>query len=172
MLLLVQWKFQALWAVSVFVEKIEFTSERSELPERSEERSRSERKLSWGALWAPHRVQGRAPTHVLDWLISSPKSCPLKTNRSWEKALIVIVLVGINATCLHFMPRRILKNPEYELAGPFGTMPQEPWHPKRASAMLNQSRDPPHIRGSAHLCKLNSARTVESTEHREKKFSP
>ena len=24
------------------------------------------------------------------------------------------------------------EDPEYELAGPFGTMPQEPWHPKRA----------------------------------------
>ena len=26
---------------------------------------------------------------------------------------------------------------------------------KGPGAMLNQSRDPPHIRGSAHLCKLN-----------------
>ena len=27
---------------------------------------------------------------------------------------------------------RILEDPECELAGPFGTMPQKPWHPKRA----------------------------------------
>ena len=29
--------------------------------------------------------------------------------------------------CLHFKPWQISKDPKYELAGPFGTMPQKPW---------------------------------------------
>ena len=39
-----------------------------------------------------------------------------------------IVKVGVEATCWHFKPWRILKETT-EPAGPFGTMPQEPWHP-------------------------------------------
>ena len=38
-----------------------------------------------------------------------------------------IVKAGVKATCLHFNPWRILKEMT-ELAGPFGAMPQEPWH--------------------------------------------
>ena len=39
-----------------------------------------------------------------------------------------IVNVRGEATCLHFKPWYILKETT-EPAGPFGTMPQEPWHP-------------------------------------------
>ena len=37
-----------------------------------------------------------------------------------------IVKVGVEATCLHFSPWSILRETT-EPAGPFGTMPQEPW---------------------------------------------
>ena len=39
-----------------------------------------------------------------------------------------IVNADVEATCQHFKPWCILKETT-ELAGPFGTMPQEPWHP-------------------------------------------
>ena len=43
-----------------------------------------------------------------------------------------IVMVGVEATCLHFNPWRILKETT-EPAGPFETMPQEPWHPGKGA---------------------------------------
>ena len=43
-----------------------------------------------------------------------------------------IVKVGIEATCLHFNPWRISKETT-ELAGPFRTMPQELWHPRKGA---------------------------------------
>ena len=39
-----------------------------------------------------------------------------------------IVNVGVEATCWHVKPRHILKETT-KSAGPFGTMPQEPWRP-------------------------------------------
>ena len=39
-----------------------------------------------------------------------------------------IVNVAVEATCYHFKPWRILKE-TIKPAGPFRTMPQEPWHP-------------------------------------------
>ena len=39
---------------------------------------------------------------------------------------------------------------------------------KGPDTMLNQSRYPPQLWGNAHLCKLKTARTVESFNHREK----
>ena len=39
-----------------------------------------------------------------------------------------IVNVGVEATCWHFKPWRILKKTT-EPADQFGTIPQEPWHP-------------------------------------------
>ena len=39
-----------------------------------------------------------------------------------------IVNVGVEATCLHFKPWRIMKETT-KPAVPFGTMPQELWHP-------------------------------------------
>ena len=39
-----------------------------------------------------------------------------------------IVNVDVEATCQHFKPWRIWKEMT-KPAGPFGTMPQEPWHP-------------------------------------------
>ena len=39
-----------------------------------------------------------------------------------------IVNVGVEATCWHFEPWLILEETT-EPADPFGTMPQEPWHP-------------------------------------------
>ena len=45
-----------------------------------------------------------------------------------------IVKVGVKATCLHFNPWRILKETT-ELAGPFRTMPQEPWHPWKGAKL-------------------------------------
>ena len=62
-----------------------------------------------------------------------------------------IVKVGVEATCLHFKPWCILKE-IIEATGPFGTMPQEPWHP-------GQGAKPDRVIqlnwvGSAHSCKL------------------
>ena len=37
------------------------------------------------------------------------------------------VQVGVEATCPHFNPSRVLTEIT-EPVGPFGTMPQEPWH--------------------------------------------
>ena len=45
-----------------------------------------------------------------------------------------IVKVGVKAACLHFNPWRILKETT-EPAGPFGTMPQEPWHPWKGTKL-------------------------------------
>ena len=45
-----------------------------------------------------------------------------------------IVKVGVEATCWHFKPWRILKETT-EPAGPFGTMPQEPWHPGKGAKL-------------------------------------
>ena len=42
------------------------------------------------------------------------------------------VKVGVEAT--HFNPWRILKATA-ELAGPFGTMPQEPWYPEKGAKL-------------------------------------
>ena len=39
-----------------------------------------------------------------------------------------IIKVGVKATCLHFKPWCILKE-TIKPAGPFGTIPQERWHP-------------------------------------------
>ena len=41
-------------------------------------------------------------------------------------------MVGVEATCLHFNPWRILKETT-ELVGPFAAMPQEPWHPGKGA---------------------------------------
>ena len=61
-----------------------------------------------------------------------------------------------------------MEDPECKPAGPFGTMPQEPWHPKRAShnaipVLLSSS-----LWGNAHLCKLkNSQNSGELRPSRE-----
>ena len=52
--------------------------------------------------------------------------------------------------------QRILEDPECQLAGPFGAMPQEPWHSKRARhnavpVLLSSS-----LWGTVHLCKLKN----------------
>ena len=55
--------------------------------------------------------------------------------------------------------------------GPFGTMPQEPWHPKRVrrnAKPVPWSYQLREVRTSASL----TARTVESLDHQEKYFSP
>ena len=46
----------------------------------------------------------------------------------------LIVKVGVEATCLHFNPWHIWKETT-KLAGPFGTMPQEPWHPSKGTKL-------------------------------------
>ena len=43
-----------------------------------------------------------------------------------------IIKVSVKATCLHFNLWCILKETT-EPAGPFGTMPQEPWHPGKGA---------------------------------------
>ena len=45
-----------------------------------------------------------------------------------------IVEAGVEATCWHFNPWRILKVMT-ETAGPFGTMPQEPWFPGKGAKL-------------------------------------
>ena len=58
------------------------------------------------------------------------------------------VKVGVEATCWHFNPWCILKATT-EPAGPFGTMPQEPWHPEKGAKLdciiqLNYREVPTH----------------------------
>ena len=43
-----------------------------------------------------------------------------------------IVKVDVETTCLHFKPWCILKE-TIKATGPFGTMPQEPWHPGKGA---------------------------------------
>ena len=43
-----------------------------------------------------------------------------------------IVNFGVEATCEHFKPWHISKEMT-KPAGPFGTMPQEPWHPEKGA---------------------------------------
>ena len=43
-----------------------------------------------------------------------------------------IVKVGVKATCSHLNPWYILKEMT-KPAGPFGTMPQEPWQPGKGA---------------------------------------
>ena len=43
-----------------------------------------------------------------------------------------IVKVGVEATCSHLNPWYILKEMT-KPAGPFGTMPQEPWQPGKGA---------------------------------------
>ena len=45
-----------------------------------------------------------------------------------------IVTVSVEATCQLFKPWRILKD-TMEPAGPFETMPQEPWHPGKGAKL-------------------------------------
>ena len=54
---------------------------------------------------------------------------------SWRS--VVTYKVGAETTCQHFQPWGILKETT-EPAGPFGTMPQEPWHP-------GKSAEPDHV---------------------------
>ena len=41
-----------------------------------------------------------------------------------------------------------------EPAGPFGTMPQEPWHPGKDAKLALGLRYPTQLWGSVHPCKL------------------
>ena len=43
-----------------------------------------------------------------------------------------IVRISVEATCWHLNPWYILKETT-KLAGPFGTMPQKPWHPGKGA---------------------------------------
>ena len=66
-----------------------------------------------------------------------------------------------------------LKYPEYKLAGPFGTMPQEPdnlW----GFTLQGSAHDLPgstykevlHIQGKVNLCKLKTARTGRASTNK------
>ena len=84
---------------------------------------------------------------------------PIKHVSQWRRILqksrlyFVIVLVGIDATCLHFNHWRILEDLKYELF------------------YLEQChRNPDTLKGSGAM--LNQSRTVESSDHREKPFPP
>ena len=50
-----------------------------------------------------------------------------------------IVKVGVEATCFHFNPRRIL-NETTEPAGLFGTIPQKSWHPGKSTKLGHVSQ--------------------------------
>ena len=80
----------------------------------------------------------------------------------------VIVSISINATCEHLKPWRILEDPECELVGPFGTMPQEPSHPKSVRHNAKPVPLSSSLQGSANLCKLkNSQNSGELRPPRE-----
>ena len=53
-------------------------------------------------------------------------------------------------------PWRILEDPEWELAGPFETMSQEPWHPKRVRHNAKPVLLSYWLWRRAHLCKLKN----------------
>ena len=70
----------------------------------------------------------------------------------------VIVYVGIDTTCWHFKPWLILKIPNTNWQAHLEQCYRSPDTLKGPGAMLNQSCDPLHIRGSVHFCKLKNSR--------------
>ena len=78
-----------------------------------------------------------------------------------------IINVGVEATCQHFKSWRILKEMT-EPASPFGTMPLEPWHPRKDAKLdciIQLNCGEVHIHGS---CK--ATRTWENFNNRGAKM--
>ena len=59
------------------------------------------------------------------------------------------------------------EDPKYKLAGPIGTIPQEPWHPESSSSMIFLTNR--EVRTSASW---KTARTEESFDHQEEEYFP
>ena len=77
-----------------------------------------------------------------------------------------IVMVGVEATCLHFNPWGILKETT-ELVGPFAAMPQEPWYPGKGAKQIVLSKS---TAGSVQVTK-QPERGRTSTTVEQKLFS-
>ena len=77
------------------------------------------------------RVLERALLVVWSIFENTPKHLVVQGRMQLEHSSH-IVKVGVEATCLHFNPWRILKETT-KLAGPFGTILQEPWHPGKGA---------------------------------------
>ena len=101
-------------------EKVKATSDLknlSILPEHSAEGLRSKRECCW--LYVVSVLENTHTNIVVQRRVQLEHSSP-------------IAKVGVKVTFLHVNPWCILKETP-ETAGPFGTMPQKPWHPgKRA----------------------------------------
>ena len=69
--------------------------------------------------------------YVLSVFENTPKNVVVQGRTQLEHSSH-IVQVGVEATCLHFNPWHILKETT-KLAGPFGIMPQESWHPGKGA---------------------------------------
>ena len=69
--------------------------------------------------------------YVISVFQNTPKNLVVQGRVQWEHSSH-IVQVGVEATCLHFNPWRILKETT-EPTGPFGIMPQESWHPGKGA---------------------------------------
>ena len=67
-----------------------------------------------------------------------------------------IVRVSVKTTCWHFNPWHILKETT-ELAGPFGTRPQKPWHPGKGVNMIALS--------NPTVGKCTTMEIIKQTEH-------
>ena len=67
-----------------------------------------------------------------------------------------IVRVSVKTTCCHFNPWHILKETT-ELAGPFGTRPQKPWHPGKGVNMIALS--------NPTVGKCTTMEIIKQTEH-------
>ena len=67
-----------------------------------------------------------------------------------------IVRVSVKTTCWHLNPWHILKEMT-ELAGPFGTTPQKPWHPGKGVNMIALS--------NPTVGKCTTMEIIKQTEH-------
>ena len=80
-------------------------------------------------------VLGSRREHCWSYIVSvfENKTKNLEVQRSVQlEHSSHIVKIGVEATCQHFNPSRIVKGTT-ELAGTLWTMPQEPWHPGKGA---------------------------------------
>ena len=115
-------------------------------------------------------------TNVAELCIFSVKSTllavshPFQTSdRVWNTLKFCHSLNRYRCYMLTLQALTHTEDPEYEPAGPFGTMPQEPWHPNRTR---RNTKPVPwsssHTAKCSHLCKLeNSQNSGELRPPRE-----
>ena len=111
------------------------------LPENSEESLGSTRECCWN--------------YIVSVSQNAPKNLVVQGGMQLGHSSH-IVRVSVNTTCCHFNPWHILKETT-ELAGPFGTRPQKPWHPGKGVNMIALS--------NPTVGKCTTMEIMKQTEH-------